>query len=245
MSDRFFIPTPTVGDTAVLAGTEAHHLMHVLRAKVGDSVVLFDGAGNEFTARVEKTSKHAVELSISERRKCEQESTSPLTLAVALPKGDRQKWLIEKTVELGVARLLPLVTERGVAQPVETALGRLRRAVIEASKQSGRKYLMEIGEPANFEQLVQDFSHSSLKLVAHPGGMPLQQAWSAADVTNQTQSAIVAIGPEGGFTDAEIERLRVAGWALVSLGSTVLRIETAAIAVAAWANFLAAGKKQA
>src|SRR5205823_14535109 len=86
------------------------------------------------------------ELSIIERREVSRELSFSLTLAVALPKGERQKWLIEKATELGVTRIVPLVTERGVAQPVESALDRLRRGVIEASKQCGRNRLMEIAQ---------------------------------------------------------------------------------------------------
>src|SRR5436190_713470 len=147
MSDRFFVSPPIAGDRAVLAGDEARHLAAVMRVQIGDEVVLFDGSGVEFTARVTATRKQAVELAIFERREISRELPFSLTLAVALPKGERQKWLVEKATELGVTRIVPLVTERGVAQPVESALERLRRSVIEASKQCGRNRLMEIAAP--------------------------------------------------------------------------------------------------
>src|SRR5258705_9842604 len=130
MSERFFVSPPIIADRALLTGDEARHLSAVMRAKVGDEVDLFDGSGAEFTARVVALAKHAVELAIVERRDLSRELSFALTLAVALPKGDRQKWLVEKTTELGVTRLVPLVTERGVAQPVTAALDRLRRSVI-------------------------------------------------------------------------------------------------------------------
>src|SRR5262245_60455622 len=144
MSDRFFVDTPISGDRAMLIGDEARHLAAVMRAQVGDEVVLFDGSGAEFGARITGLKKNTVELVVLERREISRELPIPLTLAVALPKGDRQKWLVEKATELGVTRLVPLITERGVAQLVESALERLRRAVIEASKQCGRNKLMEI-----------------------------------------------------------------------------------------------------
>ena len=122
MSDRYFVESPILSDRAVLAGAEAHHLLHVLRAKTGTRVTLFDGSGWEFEAVVERTSRSEVELTIAGRREIDREARVAVTLGVALPKGERQKWLVEKAVELGVARLVPLETERGVAQPVENAL---------------------------------------------------------------------------------------------------------------------------
>ena len=89
---------------------------------------------------------------------------------MALPKGDRQKWLVEKAVELGVTRIVPLRTQRGVAQPVEQALVRLRRAVIEASKQCGRNRLLQIDEPRAWPDFVADAADTPCRLLAHPGG---------------------------------------------------------------------------
>src|SRR5438552_543339 len=134
MSERFFVSSPIVGDVAVLTGDESRHLSTVMRAATGDEITLFDGSGAEFSARVAAVRKGAVELSVVERREVSRELPFSLTLAVALPKGDRQKWLVEKTTELGVTRIVPLITDRGVAQPVESARDRLRRSVVEASK---------------------------------------------------------------------------------------------------------------
>src|SRR5689334_9580454 len=113
MSERFFVTTPIAAERVKLEGPEAHHLSHVMRAKVGDRVALFDGSGCEFDAQIESIGKSVVELSVVERREVDRESAVRLTLAVALPKGDRQQWLVEKAVELGVASIVPLVTERG------------------------------------------------------------------------------------------------------------------------------------
>jgi len=147
-----------------------------------------------------------------------------------LPKGDRQKWLVEKTTELGVTRIIPLVTERGVAQPVEAALQRLRRGVIEASKQCGRNRLMEIGEPRSAAELFAENAVAETRLIAHFGGRPMNATHFPFNI-----DLIAAIGPEGGFTEAEVAAATAAGWRSVSLGSRILRVETAAIAIAAWA----------
>ena len=102
MSERFFSAAPVSGERAELVDDEARHLAAVMRAAIGDEVVLFDGSGAEFTARITAIRKHAVELAIVARREPSRELPLSVTLAVALPKGDRQKWLVEKATELGV-----------------------------------------------------------------------------------------------------------------------------------------------
>ena len=170
-----------------------------------------------------------------ERREIDRELPFPLVVGVALPKGDRQKWLVEKLTELGVTTLVPLVTERGVAQPTAAALERLRRSVIEAAKQCGRNRLMKISEPQAWIDWSSTFpiagelrQPEELHLVAHPGGKPLQQF-----IGVRPRAAQLAIGPEGGFTDAEVDTATRAGWQTVELGPRILRVETAAIALAA------------
>src|SRR5437764_411934 len=103
MAERFFTPNLT-DDKAILDGPEAHHLAHVARAKPDSEVVLFDGAGCEATARVDRVSRSHVELTVLSRRRTSRERAAQITLAVALPKGERQRWLVEKAVELGVRR---------------------------------------------------------------------------------------------------------------------------------------------
>jgi 16S rRNA (uracil1498-N3)-methyltransferase len=237
MSERFFVETPIAGDRAELAGTEAHHLARVMRASVGDRVLLFDGSGSEFTARVDLLKKDRVELTILQRQAVDRELARSVTLAVALPKGERQKWLLEKLVELGVARLVPLITERGVAQPVEQVLARLARNVIEASKQCGRNRLLAIAPPLTAADYFAAAAATDVRLLAHPTGQPLRAAIPPADSINLALPAPlhIAIGPEGGFTDSEIAAARAHGWLPISLGARILRIETAALALAAWA----------
>jgi 16S rRNA (uracil1498-N3)-methyltransferase len=225
MSQRFFCETAISGDQARLEGDEARHLTGVMRAKVGDELVLFDGGGAEFLARITRLAKKGVELAIVERREISRESACHLTLAVALPKGERQRWLIEKAVELGVAELIPLETRRGVAEASNSAVERMRRWVIEASKQCGRNRLMKIAAPVALEKFANDGS-PALRIVAHPGG------GSPAELDQPADRVLIAIGPEGGFAPEEIHTLQDRGFRAVSLGPRILRIETAAIALA-------------
>jgi 16S rRNA (uracil1498-N3)-methyltransferase len=257
MSQRFFSSEPIIGPMVSLAGDEGRHLARVMRAAPGDVITLFDGGGAEFEARVTSVGRNTIELKVIERRDIDRESTIAVTLAVALPKGDRQRFLVEKAVELGVAALVPLQTERGVAQPTESALERLRRAVIEASKQCGRNRLMEIATPAPLGEFVASAPAKTLRLIAHPGGEPLRTVFGEAALTgsgvfcghNNPQlghaltandsrprpvRVFLAIGPEGGFSEDELSHATAAGWRPISLGPRIVRIETAAIALAAW-----------
>jgi len=233
MSQRFFL-SHIDGEQAVLEGSEGHHLVHVMRAKAGTEVTLFDGSGTEYAARVTRIDRSRVELAIRRRTEINRELATRVTLAVALPKGDRQRWLVEKAVELGVARLVPLKTERGVAQPAQQALLRLQRTVIEAAKQCGRNRLLEIGQPCQFVEFAARAAATAARIVAHPGGRPIGELL-ATDPRNDAAEMEYrfAIGPEGGFTREEIAIASRQGWQTADLGPRTLRIETAAVALAA------------
>jgi 16S rRNA (uracil1498-N3)-methyltransferase len=235
MSERFFLADPITTSRVMLDGAEAHHLLHVMRASVGDHVTLFDASGAEFTAIVEILRRSDVELRVTTRREVDRELPFFLTLGVALPKGDRQKWLVEKLTELGVTTLVPLITERSVAQPNENAIERLERSVIEGSKQCGRNRLMKIAAPQAWSDWLSQSAIPNPKsgtearrLIAHPSGSPLSEL-----DPSQAAATYLTIGPEGGLTDAEVAAAVEAGWTPVSLGPRILRVETAAIVLAA------------
>ncbi len=229
MPRRCFCEAPITDAHATLAGSEAHHLLHVLRAAPGMVVTLFDGSGMEFDAEVAACRRSTIDLNVVERREVNRELPFPLTLGLAFPKGDRQRWIVEKAVELGVTRLVPLVTERSEKQGGE----KLARYVIEASKQCGRNRLMVIAEPQRWSDWLAKEREGSANAatrtwIAHPTGRPL-----TADDFVQQQPTTIAIGPEGGLIDAETAEAEAAGWESIGLGSRILRIETAALALAA------------
>jgi 16S rRNA (uracil1498-N3)-methyltransferase len=229
MSERFFSAKGITSDRLTLEGTEAHHLLHVMRAGVGDNVTLFDDSGAEFTAVVVALGRSSVDLRIGERCVVDRELSFPLTVGVALPKGDRQKWLVEKLSELGATMLVPLLTERGVAQPTAAAIERLERVAVEAAKQCGRNRLLRIAPAISWSTWTAD-SRSEVparQLIAHPTGSALSQIDLASPLPTR-----IAIGPEGGFTDAEVAAAIDHGWKAVDLGPRILRVETAAIALA-------------
>lgn len=234
MPDRYFVQQPIAGDVASLFDEEAHHLTHAMRARPGDEVIVFDGSGAEWHASVTRLGRSEVEVRLLSRREVDRELPLDLTLMVALPKGDRQRWLVEKAVELGVRRFVPLVTDRGVAQPVDKAVARLRRTVIEASKQCGRNRLMEIAAPlAARDVCAAPPDADSIRAVADPSGHQSLQSLLADGFTSATRSIYFVIGPEGGFTSDELTIAHLHRWLVVNLGPRILRIETAAIYVAA------------
>jgi 16S rRNA (uracil1498-N3)-methyltransferase len=235
MSERFFVESPIQGPSVTLTGDEARHLSAVMRAHPGDEVTLFDGSGAEFEARIIRVGKRDAELQIVARHEINRELPRELTLAVALPKGERQKWLVEKLTELGVTRLVPLITERGVAEATPAAIERLRRGVIEASKQCGRNRLMEISAPVAAGTLFAGSNHPAMRYIADPSGSHLVPAG------NDQAPVLAAIGPEGGFSPQELAAARSAGWQCISLGPRILRVETAAIAFAATISALRGG----
>jgi 16S rRNA (uracil1498-N3)-methyltransferase len=228
MSERFFLAAAPVGDRAVLTGDEARHLSRVLRGQPGDEVVVFAGTGVEWPARIVRIARDEVELQLADPSTDPLRSGPRLTLGVALPKGERQKWLVEKLTELGVDRLVPLVTTRGVAEATEAARSRLERGVIEACKQCGRNQLLEIAAPQTIAALLATDA-AGLAILADPHAPPLD----AAAVRAAGRDIVGLIGPEGGFTGAEIAAVERAGAIRAGLGPHVLRVETAAIALAA------------
>lgn len=233
MADRYYSAEPITGDAITLAGPEAHHLRDVMRAAVGGRVTVFDGSGCEFVCEVVEVKRGAVRLRVVQREAIDRELSRPVVLGVALPKGERQRWLVEKAVEIGVTRLVPLATQRSVAETTSGALERLRRGVIEATKQCGRTRLMEVAEPLGFAEYAREAPVDARRLLADPAGTPLARAPS--DGSLDAAPLWLAIGPEGGFTTAEVELARTAGWQAISLGPRLLRVETAAIALAALA----------
>ncbi len=176
---------------------------------------------------MERCERKVVELSVLARRSTSGELPIFVSLVVALPKGERQRYLVEKAVELGTGRLQPVETQRSVVQLAPRALQRLARTVVEASKQCGRSRLMEIAQPLSWDEMLartqQD--RQGEKLLAHPGGKALNPPAALG-----AQAVTIAIGPEGGFSEDEVDRARAHSWKVVDLGPNLLRVETAAIA---------------
>lgn len=226
---RFYAPKSAfTTDKIVLGPEETRHLAEVLRLRADEEVRVFDGEGGEFVCTVETLTKKAGILSISRpvEPRCP-ESSLKLTLAVAITKGEKFELVIQKAVELGVTRLVPVATERcdvKLKDPEKRA-ERWNRIVVEASKQCGRATLMQIGYVISFEDFVKSEGGDTRILFTERGGEGLSSVQASNSFT-------AFIGPEGGWSDAELEFAKHSGISLVTLGGRILRAETAAISIA-------------
>ncbi|MHC4880621.1 MAG: RsmE family RNA methyltransferase [Planctomycetota bacterium] len=238
MSSRFFVEGRLKSGTMAFDGPEFHHMIRVTRHQVGDTVRLFDGAGKEADALIEFTSRHSATMKVGKVETVPEEEGPHLILGVAMPKATRATTMVEKAVELGVAKIVPIRTSRGVVDPRRSKLNNFRQNVIAASKQCGRSHLMEVTEPVEWSDFVSQYMADNPTLVAHPGGVPFKEGLiiellqTGKRTKNKPDTMVVAIGPEGGFTVEEISAAAIRGGRLVSLGPRILRVETAALMAA-------------
>jgi 16S rRNA (uracil1498-N3)-methyltransferase len=227
--ETFYTPrrcvTPPV---LVVTGDELVHLANVMRLGPGDALRVVDGEGNCYGARITALTRTAASCAITshEFRPCEPERQ--VTLGVGLLKNPaRFEFLVEKSVELGVHAIVPLITARTVARQAKA--GRLSKIAIAAMKQSGRSVLPGISPPVSFQEFVEQASPLAARLLPHeqaPVDHPLVPP-------HGMNAIIVAIGPEGGFSEEEVGFAAGKGFAVVSLGARRLRTETAAIVAVA------------
>ncbi len=228
---------------------ESNHAARVLRVRPGEDVIAFDGKGWEGYGSIDSVQRKTVTLNIQQRRFAPRDHDDRLWMAIALPKGDRQRSVIERMVELGVDRLIPLHSHRSVARCDPDAIERLERYGIEACKQCQRNRRMRI-EPAMdwnaFVNWLQAQSSTECWLL-HPALAASDAQGLLARSTalpTHTMRWLFAIGPEGGFTDAEASEAQSAGCRVLSLGERILRVETA-VASAALLGHLALTGTQA
>lgn len=220
----------------VLSQEESHHLTRVNRAREGATVVVFNGEGREWICECTKADRSATRLKVHSHRKIPP-LPYQITLAQALPKGKTMDSIVRKATELGVARILPLLSERTEVQLGEQRsvhkLGKWRTTAVEAAKQSGNSYLPELLPLCSIPDFLAATPQANLKLIAslQPGAVPLKSVLGPATQpdTSEPLRAIWMIGPEGDFTPAEIRAAQAAGFHPISLGPHTLRCETAAI----------------
>lgn len=228
---RYYAPElPDSGGYVQLSDDEARHAARVMRAQVGDPITLFDGQGRECEATIESIDKRNCLVQAGVPAVVDREPRCRSHFGVAFPKPERAKEMVERLTELGVHRLTPLVCDRTQRPPTDSLLAKLRRIVVESSKQCERNVLMEITEPVPLGEFLQQAS-GDLRLIAHPEGSQLH---AAIPHSAEPSTACVLIGPEGGFTDPEVTEAVRSGYVTVGLGTRIYRVETAASVIAAW-----------
>lgn len=230
---RLYIPGERLaGAQLTITGPEHRHLGRVLRARPGDPVTLFDGAGGEVEARVLRVGRAETELALGARR-ASVVPIAPITLLTAIPRGALMDFLVQKTAELGVSRLIPIVTARSVARPDAEAGRRTRWEKIarEAARQCGRADVPAVEAPLPLAAALAapDLPARRLALFEGEQGRSLRSELSGGPAT----ATALLVGPEGGFAAAEIEAARGVGFVPVGLGRRILRVETAAIVAVA------------
>jgi len=229
LTRRRWIADEVSGNRAFLVGPHADHLVRVLRARVGQEFDITTGSEVR-SGRIIAISSDRVEFELGEQITVS--PNIPVTLVLSIFKFDRMEWAIEKCTELGVARIVPLIarrTEAHLAAAAAKRVERWRRIVVQAAEQSRRNLVPEICQPLKLKD--------ALRL---PGGtrIVLSELESEVKLKDLLQSStdsevVIAIGPEGGWTNEELREFREAGWISASLGNTILRAETAAIAATA------------
>jgi len=225
---RFYLAPEAWLENPSLTGDEARHLSQVLRIKPGETIIVFDGHGRRASAEVLRVTRDQVSLQLGEILP----SRAPrpaITLAQAIPKGKNMDLIVQKSVELGIAAIQPLVTRYTVVQPSEVKSEKWRRNALEACKQCGQDTLPAIAEPVTFDRWISAQStQSGLKLIASlaPGARSMRELLRTCP---HTTVATLLIGPEGDFSTDETNAALAAGFLPITLGSIVLRVETATL----------------
>jgi len=227
---RLFHPTTLhENETLQLEEGAAHHIARVLRAKVGDPVILFNGEGNEYAGVIASIDKKSVNVQIKTLIKRCSESPLELYLAQGISRGEKMDYTIQKAVELGIKKIYPLLTERcNVKLDEERREKRLqhwRSIIISACEQSGRNQLPQIHAPQTLEQFLEK-SAADFKFVL----APLAEKKLAQIPIQKNSRVILMIGPEGGLSEREIQLAEQKNFLALNLGPRVLRTETAAVA---------------
>ncbi len=212
----------------VLTGERAHYLGTVLRVAVDDKVILFDGSGSQAEARVVRADRGRIMLEVGELQ-AQPPPPVTLTVGVAAPKGERADWLVEKLTEVGVTGIVWLQCERAVAMPrrAGSKMDRWLRLARAAASQAGRAGIPTLRGPISLSELFA--IRAETRFIGSLAGEPLSTMLAGKTPT----SALLAIGPEGGFTHDEMIEAEQAGYTAVSFGPYTMRVETAAVVASA------------
>jgi 16S rRNA (uracil1498-N3)-methyltransferase len=230
---RVYVEAALTGGTrGLVSGNAANHIARVLRLGVGDALTLFDGRGGEYASRIEGLRKDAVEVAVGEHVAIERESPLALTLAQGVSRGERMDWVMQKATELGVQRIVPLITKRSVVRldpgQAQKKLQHWRGIIIASCEQCGRNRLPQLAAPRDLQEFLgSEATTGAMRLLLSPIGT------LRIGAIKLVQKFTVLIGPEGGLAPEEAQAAIAQGFVGVQLGPRVLRTETAAIAALA------------
>ena len=214
----------------VLTGEEHRHLSRVLHHRVGERIIVVDGAGLAVDAEIVSLQRERTELRVLKKMRRYGESFTQITLAAAVPKGSRFDWIVEKATELGVVEIVPMHTERTETEAKAAKIARWQRLALAAMKQCCRSYCPTVRPLATFAEVCRQSREFDVGLIAHEAGGDVLRSLMGA---LPPRKILVCIGPEGGFTEDEIEAALACGAQTLGLGPRRLRADTAALAAVA------------
>jgi 16S rRNA (uracil1498-N3)-methyltransferase len=235
---RFFTEPQNVSEGKIYIYDDARHIQKVLRMNCGDEVLVFDGTGNEYTARLVEIKKDVCIAEMLDVKTALSEPKTEITLFQALPKSGKMEMIVQKAVELGVSRIVPVVTERCVTRinsksAAEEKSARWTKVSVEAAKQCGRGKVPAVTEPVEFKEAVEMLCNMQLpimpyEVLGHEGRLGLKELLQG---NSEALEIGILVGPEGGFSDEEAQFAISCGVNPVGLGKRILRTETVASAI--------------
>ena len=233
-----FFTTDIDAQHAVISGEDVKHITKVLRLDTGDEVTLCDCAGYDYKGNIAHIERDQIIVNITHRAPCLTEPDISLTIYMALPKGDKMNLIVQKCVELGADKIVPVLTKRCVSRPdgksAASKVDRWQKVAWEAAKQCGRGKLPTVSDVISFDAAVQEMAALDCGMLLYEkGGIPLQDC-----LDNAPKTIGIMVGSEGGFEEEEAAKAAAAGLHTVGLGKRILRCETAPIAAASVIMYL-------
>ena len=235
---RFFVEKESVlADKIVIGGEDAKHISLSLRARVGEKITACDGNGIDYECEISDITKNEVTLSILEEKASEAEPDVEVTLYQALVKSDKFDFIVQKCTELGVSKIVPVVTERCISRPDEASLNkkvqRWNKIAKEAAMQSGRGRIPVIEDAVSFDKALDEIKIADCGFLCYEAQphMPINEIWLSCKKKANIKNVSFLVGPEGGISDAEAAKTSQSGVYAASLGPRILRAETAPLCV--------------
>jgi 16S rRNA (uracil1498-N3)-methyltransferase len=226
---RYFVLPEQISEQEVLIrGEDVHHLKNVMRAKPGQQLIVCSGQGLDYQAEVMEIGAQEVRCRILGTSASRGEPDTKVTIAQSVPKGDKLEWIIQKGTELGAVSIIPFISKRTVvkidARKAEKKRERWQRIAKEAAEQAHRGRIPAVSNPLSWEKLLEQMERAEAAFIAYEkGGIPLKQAI----LSTKAKNIMLIIGPEGGFEEGEIAEAKGKGVIPITLGSRILRTETA------------------
>ena len=237
---RFFTEPENIKENLAYIYDDASHISKVLRLGEGEDIIVFDGSGYEYLARLKTIGKSECVAEIYEKKESKSEPKIKVTLFQGVPKSGKMEQIIQKCTELGIYRVVPVMTERCVVKfsdkkSTESKIARWQKVAVEAAKQSGRGIIPQVSLPMKFSEAAEflaqyDLAVMPYELLGHEGGAGLREAVKGVD---GCKTVGIMVGPEGGFSGSEAELAKSLGIRLCGLGRRILRTETVGAALTA------------